>query len=212
MKISLHTFSEHSLTSDEEYYRNRGDDDAGGERAGGEVDADDSASDISVVTTMGCKTSAETSDKIKSLQQDDALTIYVQRHNKGYLPKGMLRFLFDNYPDLISDYEILYMKRLDTNRPIGQRSRIGDYIVVIGGEDILSKIARYPEDHVFHLSKRWRITIKGGRWNGTPGSSDSDPTRSHSTASFQSSFASKLMANLSSEAAKEASNSTLNTP
>ena len=52
------------------------------------------------------------------------------------------------------------------DRTPGRRSRIGDAIAVFGGADFLSKLSAYSEDHVFHLSKRWRITIKGGQRTG----------------------------------------------
>ena len=115
--------------------------------------------------------------------------------------KAMMRFLFDGYPELISDYTFLYMKTFDTNRDDwnpGQRSRIGDAIAVFAGPDLLSKIANFTEDHVFRISKRWRITIKGGHRN----SDAADP--SHQLAP-SSTFAQRLMKNLSAEAANVAS-------
>ena len=98
--------------------------------------------------------------------KQNALTIYITKKNKIYVPKAIMRFLFDKYPDMISDYKFLYMKTFDENRDDwtpGRRSRIGDAIAVFTGPDLLSKISKYDEDHVFHLSKRWRITIKGGQ-------------------------------------------------
>ena len=135
--------------------------------------------------------------------KQNAVTIYITKKNKIYVPSAIIRFLFDKYPDLISDYSFLYMKTYDEDRDDlapGRRTRIGDAIAVYGGADFLSKIAAYQEDHVFHLSKRWRITIKGGHRNGATESTDSQ-------ISPNSKFAEQLMKNLSSEAAKEASKS-----
>ena len=80
----------------------------------------------------------------------------------------------------------------------GKKSRIGDAVAVFTGPDLLAKLSKYDEDHVFHLSKRWRITIKGGQRLG----SSSNPA---DVIQPTSNFAKKLMNDLSSEAAKEAS-------
>ena len=95
------------------------------------------------------------------------------------------------------------MKTFDDNRDDwvpGKRSRIGDAIAVFTGADLLAKIAKYNEDHVFRISKRWRITIKGGQRN-------SDAIESTSQLAPSSIFAQRLMNDLSAEAANEASKS-----
>ena len=118
-----------------------------------------------------------------------------------------MRFLFDKYPDMISDYKFLYMKTFDENRDDwapGRKSRIGDAIAVFTGPDLLAKVAKYDEDHVFHLSKRWRITIKGGQRHGARPQMGN--AGDQSTAQFSANFANDLMRNLSPEAATEASN------
>ena len=133
--------------------------------------------------------------------KQNALTIYVTKRNKIYVPKALMRFLFDENPDLISDYTFLHMKTFDDNRDDwvpGQRSRIGDAIAVFTGADLLSKIAKYNEDHVFRLSKRWHITIKGGQRN-------SDVTDASPQLPTTSNFARQLIQNLSAEAANAAS-------
>ena len=138
--------------------------------------------------------------------KQNAITIYVTKQNKIYLPKAITRFLFDRYPDLKCDLKFLHMKTFTDNRddwdPTKQRSRIGDVVAVYTGTEFMERIAKYSEDFVFHLSKRWRITIKGGKRD-----SDADPPSSglnHSSAQFSTNFARNLMANLSTEAAKEA--------
>ena len=138
-------------------------------------------------------------------KQQNAVIIYITKKNKIYVPSAIIRFLFDKYPDLISDYTFLYMKTYDEDREDlapGRRSRIGDAIAVFGGADFLSKIAAYNEDHVFHLSKRWRITIKGGQRNGSAMTNDATSSQ---PISPQSMFAKQLIRDLSSVAAKEAS-------
>ena len=113
-----------------------------------------------------------------------------------------MRFLFDAYPDLICDYNFLYMRTYVDNREDwapGQRSRIGDAIAVFTGEDLLRKIAKYNEDHIFHLSKRLRITIKGGQRH-------SDVIDGAAAGMVPNTpFAQQLIKDLSSEAATEAS-------
>ena len=134
--------------------------------------------------------------------KQNAATIYITKKNKIYVPSAIIRFLFDKYPDLISDYSFLYMKTYDEDREDwipGRRSRIGDAIAVFGGSDFMSKLSAYKEDHVFHLSKRWRITIKGGQRRGGTSVDGNSPSVPNSN------FAQQLMKDLSSVAAKEAS-------
>ena len=54
----------------------------------------------------------------------------------------------------------------------GKPNRIGDYILVVGGEPFLEKLARYPEKYVFHINSYWRFTIRGGTRNPMPISDD----------------------------------------
>ena len=134
--------------------------------------------------------------------KQNAVTIYVVKKNKVYVPKALMRFLFDAYPDLICDYNFLYMRTYVDNREdwvAGQRSRIGDAIAVFAGADLLRKIAKYSEDHIFHLSKRLRITIKGGQRNSD--------VSNDAAAGFgpNTPFAQQLIKDLSSEAATQAS-------
>ena len=105
------------------------------------------------------------------------------------------------------DTRFLYMKTFTDNRDDwtpGRRSRIGDAVAVFTGPEFLDRISKYSEDTVFHLSKRWRITIKGGR-RVSDGDLQSEAERS--SAQFSPHFARDLMANLSTEAAKAAANS-----
>ena len=139
--------------------------------------------------------------------KQNAVTIYVTKQNKVYVPEAMIRFLFDRYPEMRCDTKFLYMKTFTDNRDDwtpGKRSRIGDAIAVFTGPDFLERISRYSKDFVFHLSKRWRITIKGGRRVNDGDGVQNDANQS--SAQFSETFARKLMANLSTEAAKEAAN------
>ena len=107
------------------------------------------------------------------------------------------------------DAKFLYLKKFDTNREDwspGKKSRIGDAIAVYTGPELLERISRYSEDFVFKLSKRWKITIKGGRRNADAELRQND--MESSSATFTTKFARDLMANLSSEAAKEAGSKT----
>ena len=135
--------------------------------------------------------------------KQNAVTIYITKQNLVFVPKAIMRFLFDQYPDMRCDAKFLYLKKFDTNREDwtpGKKSRIGDAIAVYTGPELLERISRYSEDHVFKLSKRWKITIKGGRRNVDAGLQASEA----SSATFTTNFARDLMANLSEVAAKEA--------
>ena len=89
----------------------------------------------------------------------------------------------------------------DDRKP-GQRSRIGDKIIVIGGNDIMNKIKAFPESFVFHIMERWKITIKGGHRNGeqlTP----EELELVRASASFSRDFSDNLISGMAREAAED---------
>ena len=136
--------------------------------------------------------------------KQNALTIYVPRQFKWAVFMPMMRKLFDNYHSLISDFNHLYTMTFTEDRPDRrpeQRSRIGDKIVVIGGRDIMDKIHPFPENFIFHLTDRWKITIKGGRRVGDELSPD-DLDLVRGSASFSRSFSEKLIADIAKDAAE----------
>ena len=67
----------------------------------------------------------------------------------------------------------------------------------------MTRIAKFSEDFVFHLSRRWRITIKGGK-RDSDSNVQQDGLGLSSSAQFSTKFARVLMAILSTESAKEA--------
>ena len=116
-----------------------------------------------------------------------------------------MRKLFDNYRSLISDYNHLYTMTFtadrDDRKP-GQRSRIGDKIIVLAGNDIMTKIQAFPENFVFHIMERWKITIRGGHRVGdqlTP----EELELIRASASFSRDFSEQLMTGMAQEAAED---------
>ena len=146
----------------------------------------------------------ESYSKIAFMKQN-ALTIYVPRKYKWAVYIPLMRKLFDNYHSLISDYNHLYTMTFtadrDDKKP-DQRSRIGDKIIVIGGNDIMNKIQAFPENFVFHIMQRWKITIRGGHRKGdqlTP----EELELVRESASFSREFSDQLMAGMAQEAAED---------
>ena len=98
-------------------------------------------------------------------------TIYVPKRFARFGPRRLFRTLVHVYPGLAARYEIFHKQEFTENVP-GKPNRIGDYILVVGGEPFLEKLARYPEKYVFHINSYWRFTIRGGSRNPVPISAD----------------------------------------
>ena len=88
-------------------------------------------------------------------------SIYVSHRFKCFGPTRMMEALLGAYPGLHAEYTLLHQHTFETNLP-GRPDRAGDAILVLGGHHFLDKLSRYPEEFVFHISRRWRFTIKGG--------------------------------------------------
>ena len=88
-------------------------------------------------------------------------SIYVSHRFKAFGPARMMEALLGAYPGLHTEYMLLHRHVFETNLP-GRPDRAGDSILVLGGPHFLEKLSRYPEEFVFHISRRWRFTIKGG--------------------------------------------------
>ena len=88
-------------------------------------------------------------------------TIYVPQRFARFGPRRLFRSLVHLYPGLAAKYEIFHKQEFTENLP-GRPNRIGDYILVVGGEAFLEKLSRYPERYVFHINAYWRFTIRGG--------------------------------------------------
>ena len=146
----------------------------------------------------------ESYSKIAFMKQN-ALTIYVPRKYKWAVYIPLMRKLFDNYHSLISDYQHLYTMTFTADRDDrqpGQRSRIGDKIIVLGGNDLMTKIQAFPENFVFHIMERWKITIRGGQRVGdqlTP----EELELVRASASFSKDFSEQLISGMAKEAAED---------
>ena len=148
--------------------------------------------------------SFESYSKIAFMKQN-ALTIYVPRKYKWAVYIPLMRKLFDNYPQLISDYNHLYTMTFNADRDDlapGRRSRIGDKIIVIGGAGIMSKIQAFPDNFVFHIMERWKITIKGGHRVGEQLTPD-ELELVRGSAAFSQGFSEQLMAGMAQDAAAD---------
>ena len=69
--------------------------------------------------------------------------------------------LINDYPALHSEYTILHRHTFDENLP-GRPKRMGDAILILGGQQFLEKLSVFPEEYVFHINRHWRFTIRGG--------------------------------------------------
>ena len=101
----------------------------------------------------------DTFSKRKFVQKKSA-TIYVPRRFARFGPRRLFRTLVHVYPGLAAKYEIFHKHEFTENLP-GKPNRVGDFILVVGGEDFLRKLALYPERYVFHINPYWRFTIRG---------------------------------------------------
>ena len=102
----------------------------------------------------------DTFSKSEFVEQKSA-TIYVPQRFARYGARRLFRTLVHVYPGLAARYEIYHTHIFKENIP-GRPKRIGDYILVVGGEEFMDKLANYPEKFVFHHNSFWRFTIHGG--------------------------------------------------
>ena len=96
----------------------------------------------------------------KEFVQKKSATIYVPRRFARFGPRRLFRTLVHVYPGLAARYELFHKHEFTENLP-GKPNRIGDFILVVGGEAFLKKLALYPESYVFHINPYWRFTIRG---------------------------------------------------
>ena len=120
------------------------------------------------------------------------ITMYVPKDTAGLNLKRILRTLIFKYPALKCKFRIVTTSTFTSdvpNKPPGQRSRIGDMIVLLDGDELAAKIRPFPEDHRFVLSRGFSVTLKGGIRG-----EDHAPQ-------FERSFSSALMMNAAEEGA-----------
>ena len=116
--------------------------------------------------------------------------MYIPRDNANRNVNRILRTLFYKYPDLKCKLRILTTSTFTDDPPNklpGQRSKVGDKIVLMDGDELSAKLRPYAEDHRFALCAGFTVTIRGGlRGN------ESGPT-------FERSFAKAVIVSAASE-------------
>ena len=94
------------------------------------------------------------------------ISIYVPQKFNNYGHRRFFRGLFRDYPCLTARYKMQYSVVLESTpeRP----NRGGDTIMVLSGDELLHKLAVFPENFMFHVNAHWRATIKGGERHPEP--------------------------------------------
>ena len=94
------------------------------------------------------------------------ISMYVPKEHAGLSPQRILRALFYKQRDLYTrNVRLLSKHRFKANAPgyqLGQRSRIGDAILLFDSPELADKLKRYDEEHRFVVSKGFNVTLKGG--------------------------------------------------
>ena len=125
-----------------------------------------------IAAYTGCTGYVFSTHKKPTFVEKNAATIYIPARHKRYLPKRFWRFFFKEYPALRSTYTVIYQITFTENDPNKPHvNRIGDTILVVGGEDFLAKLSEFDEDHIFTMNAYWRLTIKGGQRKSLSGNS-----------------------------------------
>ena len=94
------------------------------------------------------------------------ISMYLPKEQAGLTPQRILRAIFYKHRDLYTrNVKLLSKHRFESNAPgyqIGQRSRIGDAIVLFDSAELAEKLRPYDEDYRFTVSKGFNVTLKGG--------------------------------------------------
>ena len=123
-----------------------------------------------IAAYTGCTGYVFSTHNKQTFVEKNAATIYIPARHKRYLPKRFWRFFFKEYPALRSTYTVIDQITFTENDPNKPHvNRIGDTILVVGGEDFLAKLAEFDEDHIFTMNAYWRLTIKGGQRKSASG-------------------------------------------
>ena len=118
-------------------------------------------------------------------------SMYIPRDNANMNVKRILRTLFYKYPNMKCKLRVLTTSTFTDDPPNklpGQRSRIGDKIVLMDGDELSAKLKPYPEDFRFAISAGFSVTIRGGLRGNETG-----PT-------FERSFAQAVIVSAANEA------------
>ena len=91
--------------------------------------------------------------------------MYIPREQAGLRDARIIRALCRKYPDLNVGINVITRTTFTDdppNHPVGKRSRVGDCIILLDGEDFYMQLRKYPEDFKFQLSQGFSVTLKGG--------------------------------------------------
>ena len=92
--------------------------------------------------------------------------MYVPKQHAGLSAQRILRAVFYKHKDIYTrNVRLLSKHRFESNAlgyQIGQRSRIGDDILLFDSPELAEKLKGYDEDFRFTVSKGFNVTLKGG--------------------------------------------------
>ena len=109
--------------------------------------------------------------------------------------------LFTFYPELKTGYTMLHRHIYTENMP-GKPDRLGDSIVVVGGDDFMKKLEAIPEGFVFHMNSNWKFTIRGGKRSGNMTKEELDMAAA--SAAISEEMSAKITRAFANEAAQAA--------
>ena len=94
------------------------------------------------------------------------ISMYLPKEQAGLTPQRILRAIFYKHREIYTrNVKLLSKHRFESNAPgyqIGQRSRIGDAIVLFDSTELAEKLRPFDEDFRFTVSKGFSVTLKGG--------------------------------------------------
>ena len=93
------------------------------------------------------------------------ITMYIPANQGGFKDTRILRTLAYKYPALRCKMRIIHRSKFLTdppNHPPGRRSRIGDVILLLDGDELNERLANFPEDFKFYINDGFSVTLRGG--------------------------------------------------
>ena len=99
------------------------------------------------------------------------ISMYVPKEHAGLSSQRILRALFYKQRDLYTrNVRLLSKHRFKANAPgfqLGQRSRVGDAILLFDSPELAAKLKIYDVEHRFLVSKGFSVTFRGYERRGT---------------------------------------------
>ena len=91
--------------------------------------------------------------------------MYITANQAGLKDARIFCTIAFKYPALRYKMRIIHKSTFLTdppNHPPGKRSRIGDSILLLDGEELNERIAQFPEDFKFFINDGFSVTLRGG--------------------------------------------------